>query len=51
MPHSDKFHLVERIHLDPDDPDMLVNEMTMDDPVALEEPFQVTMRYRRDRYG
>ena len=26
--HSDQFHLIERIHLDPDDPDMLVNEMT-----------------------
>ncbi len=51
VPHSDKFHLVERIHLDPADADVLVNEMTMDDPEALEEPFQVTTRYRRDRYG
>jgi hypothetical protein len=50
-PHSDRFHLVERIHLDPADPDMLVNEMRMDDPEALAEPFEVTARYRRDRYG
>jgi hypothetical protein len=49
--HSDKFHLVERIHLDPADPDILVNEMTMDDPQALAEPFHATARYRRDRYG
>jgi hypothetical protein len=49
--HSDKFHLFERIHLDPKDPDILVNEMTMDDPEALAEPFHTTARYRRDRYG
>ena len=50
-PHSDKFHLVERIHLDPANPDMLVNEMTMDDPDALAEPYHTTALYRRDRYG
>jgi hypothetical protein len=50
-PHSDRFHLTERIHLDPGAPDVLVNEMTMDDPEALAEPFRVTARYRRDRYG
>jgi hypothetical protein len=49
--HSDEFRLVERIHLDPDNPDVLVNEMWMDDPRALAEPFEVTVRYRRDRYG
>jgi hypothetical protein len=49
--HSDKFHLIERIHLDPKDHDMLVDEMTMDDPEALTEPFHTTARYRRDRYG
>lgn len=49
--HSDKFHLVERIHLDPADPDILVNEMTMDDPEALAAPYHATARYRRDRYG
>jgi len=30
---------------------VLVNEMRMEDPEALEEPFEVTVRYRRDRYG
>lgn len=49
--HSDQFRLTERIHLDPADPDLLVNEMRMDDPLALAEPFSVTVRYRRDRYG
>ena len=51
MPHSAQFRLTERIHLSPDDPDVLVNEMRMEDPEALEEPFEVTVRYRRDRYG
>jgi hypothetical protein len=51
FPHSDKFHLVERIHLDPANPDMLVDEMTMDDPEALAQPYHTTARYRRDRYG
>lgn len=50
-PHSDQFHLVERIHLDPADPNVLVNEMRMEDPAALAEPFEVVARYRRDRYG
>jgi hypothetical protein len=50
-PHSDRFHLVERIHLDPSDPDVLVNEMRMEDPDALAEPYEVVARYRRDRYG
>jgi hypothetical protein len=49
--HSDKFHLIERIHLDPADPNTLVNEMTMEDPEALAEPFHTVARYRRDRYG
>jgi len=51
MPHSAQFHLVERIQLSPDNPDVLVNEMRMEDPEALEEPFEVTVRYRRDRHG
>jgi hypothetical protein len=50
-PHSDRFHLIERIHLDPADPDVLVNEMRMEDPDALAEPYEITTRYRRDRYG
>ena len=51
MPHSDQFVLTERIHLDPGNPDLLLNEMRMEDPEALEEPFAVTVRYRRDREG
>ena len=31
-PHSDQFVLTERIHLDPADPNVLVNEMRMEDP-------------------
>jgi len=51
MGHSANLKITERIHLDPADPNVLVNEMTLDDPEALEEPFHVTARYGRDRYG
>jgi hypothetical protein len=51
VPHSTRFRLTERIHLSPDDPNVLVNEMRMEDPEALEEPFEVSVRYRRDRHG
>jgi hypothetical protein len=51
FPHSSQFHLTERIRLDPANPDVLINEMRMEDPGALSEPFEVTVRYRRDRYG
>jgi hypothetical protein len=51
MPHSGQFHLTERIHFATDDPDVLVNEIRMEDPEALEEPFEITVRYRRDRNG
>jgi len=49
--HSDQFHLVERISLSAENPDILVNEMTMTDPLALAEPFTMVARYRRDRHG
>ena len=49
--HSDKFRINERIHLSPEDPDILVNEMMMEDPDALAEPYRVTATYRRDRHG
>jgi hypothetical protein len=49
--HSDQFRLIERIHLSPDDPDLLINEMRMEDPLALAEPFEVVASYRRDRHG
>ena len=49
--HSDQFRLVERITLSPEDPDVLVNHMIMTDPVAFAEPYEVTVRMRRDRHG
>ena len=49
--HSDQFHLIERIRLSPDNPDMLLNEMTMIDPTAFAVPYIVTTTYRRDRHG
>lgn len=51
IPHSSSFRLTERIQLSPEDPNVLVNHMRMVDPEALEEPFEVTVRYRRDRHG
>jgi hypothetical protein len=51
MGHSDKLHVTERIHLDPADPDVLLDEMVLDDPDALEEPYRLTLRYGRDRNG
>lgn len=49
--HSDQFRLVERISLSPDNPDVLINQMTMTDPLAFSQPHIVTVRYRRDRHG
>lgn len=51
MTHSDKLKLTERIHLSSTDKDLLINELTVDDPDALEEPWHATYAYRRDRYG
>ena len=51
MTHSDKLRITERIGLKPGQPDILVDEMVLTDPDALEEPFRVTTTYRRDRYG
>ena len=51
MGHSPSLRITERIHLDPNDSNVLLNEMVLDDPEALEEPFKVTVRYGRDRYG
>jgi hypothetical protein len=51
MHHSSQLKITERIHLSPDDPDVLVDEMTWDDPEALVEPYHTTVSYRRDREG
>ena len=47
--HSDKEKVVERIHLDPKDPDVLVDEMTITDPEALAQPWSSVLRYQRHR--
>jgi len=47
--HSDQLHVTERIGLKADDPDTLVVEMTMEDPVALAKPFHQTYTFRRER--
>lgn len=47
--HSDKIHMVEHIHLAPGDPDMLLDELTVTDPEALEKPWTNTYRFRRHR--
>jgi len=49
MKHGPKMHIVERIHLAPKDPDTLVDEMTIDDPDALEKPWTHTLTYKRSR--
>jgi hypothetical protein len=49
MSHSDKLHIVERIHLARDDPDTLVDEMTLSDPEALAKPWAHTLTYKRSR--
>ncbi len=47
--HSDKMIVRERIHLDPANPDFMVDEITVEDVEALEHPFHQTIRYQRRR--
>lgn len=49
MKHSDKLHIIERIHLDNGDSDTLVEEMTVEDPEALAKPWTHTLTYKRSR--
>jgi hypothetical protein len=51
MKHSPAMHVVERIHLAAGDPDHLLVEMTVDDPVALERPWATVQRFKRVRDG
>jgi len=51
MKHSDKLHILERIHLAKGDPDTLVDEMTINDPEALEKPWTTRLTYHRMRDG
>jgi hypothetical protein len=47
--HSPKLRILERIHLDPKSSNSLVDEMRIEDPEALAEPYTQTITYRRDR--
>jgi hypothetical protein len=49
MNHSNKLHIVERISLAKNDPDTLVVDMTVEDPLALEKPWKNTLTYKRSR--
>ena len=43
VPHSDKLHIIERIHKV--DPEWMEIQTTLDDPEVLEEPFTTTASY------
>jgi hypothetical protein len=49
MKHSDKLRITERIHLDDKDANLLVVEMTMVDPDALEVPYHRNFAFKRER--
>ncbi|HEX3837493.1 MAG TPA: hypothetical protein VHW25_11070 [Steroidobacteraceae bacterium] len=45
MPHSDKMRITERMHLVT--PDILHDQITVEDPVTLEQPWTFTFAYKR----
>jgi hypothetical protein len=45
LPHSDRMRITERLRLVT--PDVLHDQITIDDPVVLEKPFTYTLAYRR----
>jgi hypothetical protein len=47
--HGPNLRVVERIHLDPKDPDKLIDEVTMTDPDALATPFKQVLTFKRSR--
>jgi hypothetical protein len=49
MTHSDKLHIVERMYLAKDNPDTLVVDMVVEDPLALEKPWNRKFTYKRER--
>lgn len=49
MNHSDQVHIVERMHLAKNDPDLLVVEITVEDPLALAKPWVNKLSYKRER--
>ena len=51
MKHGRQLRVTERIHLARDDTDTLVDDMTIDDPEALEKPWTTTLTWKRTRDG
>ncbi len=49
MEHSDQMHIIERIHLKKGDPNALIDEMTVEDPLALAKPWHSEYTYHRSR--
>ena len=49
MKHSARLHIIERIHLVKDKPDTLLDEMTLEDPLALEKPWSTKLTFKRSR--
>jgi len=49
MNHSDRLHVIERFHLAADDPDTLVDDMLVEDPLALAKPWHNVLSYKRAR--
>ena len=45
MPHSDQMRITERIHLIT--PEILHDQITIEDPVVLEKPVTYTVAYKR----
>jgi hypothetical protein len=45
MPHSDQMHITERMRLVA--PDVLHDQITIEDPVVLDKPYTYTLAYRR----
>jgi hypothetical protein len=49
LKHSDKMRIIERFHLVPGNTDALVDEITVEDPEALEQPWHNTVTFHRSR--
>jgi hypothetical protein len=49
MKHSDRIHIVERMQLSKEIPDTLIVNLTVEDPLALEKPWPITLTYKRSR--
>jgi len=49
MKHSPAMHIIERFHLDPKDADTMVDELTVEDPEALEQPWTRSITFKRSR--